>query len=268
MKCNPFLRLFLVFLLTFTQQHYALSLKPSSPEAERVIALNTASRELFSEHLSVLKFFRTLMAEEAHVLNTVLQHNYAAGYYSEVLKLCDDEHYAEASALLLESEEQLRMLKSGTIYRSVLRRAQGGDIVHLTRFIVGRREAGIFHGNTVAVATWVFGTEKEYGVQLEVGSDAYWGALFFGGVYAHIRGQQYRLEPKEVFPPYMQEAPKPTVTPSKLFDLSHVGAAEVSKVFFVALLSLLSVAIIVGLIGTRYFPHVFVFRRVRVLLEA
>ena len=232
------------------------------------------SKEILLECTSVQKFFQSLDVDSARLLNSVLRENYAAGYYSELLRFSDNAHYAEVEAHLLMSEEQLNTLKNSKAYHSILHQARGTDKHHLIRFIVGRREAGMIHGNSTALRKWVNESSPALSVKLNLGYDCYWGTLFFGGVYTpSIRGHQY-LEAKDVFPPYVhyvhKAAPKPArSSKSKLrkFDLSRVSAEEVRKISFVALLALLAVAATVSLIGAYCFPHLPGFRRMRMLLE-
>ncbi len=267
MKCV--IACFLFVLFTLVQQD-AFS-RNVSVTGEKM----AASKEILSEHTSVQKFFQSLNVEEARFLNSVLKENYSVGYYSELLRFSDDTHYTEVSTCLLASEEHLHALKSNKIYYSILRQAKGENKHHLIRFIVGRREAGMIHGNSIALRKWVNESNPALSVKLNLGYGCYWGTLFFGEVYTPpIHGHQYYLEAKDVFPPYVhyvhKAAPKPArSSKSRLrkFDLSQVGAEEISKISFVVLLALLAVAATVSLIGAYCFPQVFVFRRMRMLLE-
>lgn len=259
-----------LFLVALTLTQTTAFSRNLSVDAEKAVAIE----EVASECASIQEFFQSLDVNDALLLNSVLQYNYVAGYHSEVLRHADVAHHDTVSMHLATAEGQLKKLRSGRKYETLLSQARGEDKHHLIRFIVGRRNAGMVHGRSDALRKWVHKTSPTLSVDLNVSGPEYrWGSLFFGGIYvATTRGYRHHLEAKDVFPPPVHRALKPAVVESpaqqksKRFDFS-ISAAEVNKIALVSLLLLAAMAVIAGFIGICFFPNVPAFRRVRILLD-
>ena len=215
-----------------------------------------AAKELLEENTTVQGFFRSLKKEEKVLLNTILEKHYLLGYYAE-LKLSKLESFFEFEEHLFQIKEDLRTLKEGGQYHTILHKARGASKVHLLRYIIRREEYGAVRGNMTASALQI---RKPDEYTLKISDTNYWNGLFFGEVYVHISGEYWTpLDPKEVFLP----------VPKKIkIDIIDINWNKFGKIFLASLFLSAVIAAIILLIGACYLPQKnVVFGKIRTLLE-
>ena len=171
--------------------------------------------------------FRRLDEEEVSHLYALLSESYTVGYY-EVLD--GFSHEKEVARLRATARWNLRRMQNDAKYHSIFQKAQGGGR-YLTQYISHWSQRGKEHAHARNLVNEVR------------------GVLMSGDILYEI------------------PAEKETFSVAIGFITGAITADDFGRIAFATVLFFVAIAMVIGFVGARRYPHIRAFKQIRYLLD-